>query len=83
MFQEATGIAAAARANAAHRRVATELGATILGGQQVTSVRDAGGEYEISTRPATRGGRSGVIVTRRRVDERGARAASTRASTST
>ena len=49
MFQEATGIAAAARANAAHRRVATELGATIAGGQQVTSITDVGGEYEIGT----------------------------------
>jgi sarcosine oxidase len=49
MFQEATGIAAAARANAAHRRVAAELGATIAGGQQVTSVTDVGGEFEIVT----------------------------------
>jgi sarcosine oxidase len=49
MFQESTGIAAAARANAAHRRVATELGATVLGGQHVTSVREVGGEYEIGT----------------------------------
>jgi sarcosine oxidase len=49
MFQEATGIAAAARANAAHRRVAAELGATIVGGQQVTSVKDVGGEFEIAT----------------------------------
>lgn len=49
MYQEETGIAAAARANTAHRRIAEELGATILGGRCVTSVRDIGGEYEIST----------------------------------
>ncbi len=47
MFQEASGIAAAATANAAHRRVATELGATLVDDARVTSVRDAGGEYEL------------------------------------
>ena len=47
MFQEASGIAAAARANAAHRRVAAELGATLVDDARVTSVREAGGEYEL------------------------------------
>jgi sarcosine oxidase len=63
MVQEDTGIAAAARANAAHRRVATQLGATILGGQQVTSVRDAGGEYEIATAAGDTWRAERVIVT--------------------
>ena len=35
--------------DAARCAVATELGATIAGGQQVTSVADVGGEYEIGT----------------------------------
>jgi sarcosine oxidase len=63
MVQQDTGIAAAARANAAHRRVATELGATILGGQQVTSVREAGGEYEIATAAGDTWHAERVIVT--------------------
>jgi sarcosine oxidase len=63
MFQEATGIAAAARANAAHRRVAAELGATIVGGQQVTSVTDVGGEYEIGTAAGDTWRAERVIVT--------------------
>lgn len=47
MFQEASGIVAAAKANAAHRRLALERGATLLDGERVTSVRETGGEYEI------------------------------------
>jgi sarcosine oxidase len=63
MFQEATGIAAAARANAAHRRVAGELGATILGGQHVTSVKGVGGEYEIASASGDAWRAERVIVT--------------------
>jgi sarcosine oxidase len=47
MVQEASGIAAAARANAAHQRVARELGATLLEHAQVTSMRQADGGYAI------------------------------------
>jgi len=47
MFQEASGIAAAATANAAHRRVAGELGATLVDNARVTSVREGGGGYEL------------------------------------
>jgi sarcosine oxidase len=48
MFQEASGIAAAARANEAHRRLAVELGATLVPNARVTSVRDVGGEFELA-----------------------------------
>jgi sarcosine oxidase len=47
MFQERSGIVAAAKANAAHRRVAAELGATLKGDARVTSVRDRGDGYEL------------------------------------
>ena len=47
MYQEASGIAAAATANAAHRRVARELGATLVDDARVTSVREHGGGYEL------------------------------------
>jgi monomeric sarcosine oxidase len=47
MYQEASGIAAAARANAAHQRVARELGATLLEGAKVTAIRAADGGYAI------------------------------------
>lgn len=47
MFQQDSGIAAAAKANGAHRRLATELGATLVDNARVTSVRDVDGEYEL------------------------------------
>jgi sarcosine oxidase len=47
MFQEASGIVAAAAANATHRRVAVELGATLMDNARVTSVRAVGGGYEL------------------------------------
>jgi sarcosine oxidase len=53
MFQEATGIVAAARANAAHRRLAAERGATLMDDARVTEIRDAGGVYELSTETGT------------------------------
>ena len=49
MFQEATGIVAAARANAAHRGLAERAGATLLDRAGVTEIRDAGGLYELAT----------------------------------
>jgi sarcosine oxidase len=53
MFQESTGIVAAARANAAHRRLAEAHGATLVDRARVTEVRDAGGMYELATEAAT------------------------------
>jgi sarcosine oxidase len=53
MFQEATGIVAAARANAAHRRLAVERGATLVDDARVTEIRDAGGVYELRTDTGT------------------------------
>lgn len=47
MFQGASGIAAAARANAAHRRLAVELGARLVDDARVTAVRQVGGGYEL------------------------------------
>ena len=53
MFQEATGIVAAARANAAHRRLAEGAGATLVDSARVTEVREAGGVYELVTERGT------------------------------
>jgi sarcosine oxidase len=63
MYQQETGIAAAAGANAAHRRVATDLGATIVGDQRVTSIADVGGGYEIGTARGDTWRAERVIVT--------------------
>jgi sarcosine oxidase len=49
MFQADTGIVAAARANAAHRRLAGRNGATLVEHARVTEVREAGGMYELVT----------------------------------
>ncbi|MFB3738676.1 MAG: N-methyl-L-tryptophan oxidase [Candidatus Velamenicoccus archaeovorus] len=49
MYQEASGIATAARANAAHRRLAESRGATIVPNARVTDIREAGGLYELET----------------------------------
>jgi sarcosine oxidase len=48
MFQEASGIVAAARANEIHRRLAVELGTTLVPNARVTAVRDVGGEFELA-----------------------------------
>ena len=53
MFQEASGLAAAARANEAHRRVATTLGATLVDEASVVDVRESGGLYELETGAGT------------------------------
>lgn len=47
LFQERSGIAMASRANATHRRLATENGATLVDGVEVTAIREVGGEVEI------------------------------------
>ena len=47
LFQERSGIAKASRANATHRRLASENGATLVGGAEVSAVREVGGEVEI------------------------------------
>lgn len=53
LYQEASGLVAAARANAAHRRLAESLGATLVDRARVTEVRDAGGMYELETERGT------------------------------
>ena len=47
LFQEQSGIAMAARANATHQRMAREHGATLRDRVSVTAVRAAGGEVDI------------------------------------
>ncbi len=47
MFQESSGIVAAAKANAAHQRLSVERGATLLSGTRVTSIRVVGEGFEL------------------------------------
>ena len=47
LYQAQGGIAMAARANAAHQRMAREHGATLLDGCPVTAIREAGGEFDV------------------------------------
>lgn len=47
LFQERSGIAMASRANATHRLLATENGATLIDGVEVTAIREVGDEVEI------------------------------------
>jgi len=49
MFQPHAGIAAAVRANEAHRRLAHARGATLVERARVTDVRQTGGMYELET----------------------------------
>lgn len=49
VYQEDAGIAAAARANAAHRLLATAMGATLVDRTRVMRVREIGGGYELET----------------------------------
>ncbi|HEX9122504.1 MAG TPA: N-methyl-L-tryptophan oxidase [Actinomycetota bacterium] len=53
MYQEASGIVTAARANAAHRRLAESRGAVMVENARVTEIRDAGGLYELETEAGT------------------------------
>src|SRR4029079_183108 len=47
LFQERTGIAAAARANAAHQRLARAHGADLREGARVEAISDDGGEVRV------------------------------------
>jgi sarcosine oxidase len=47
LYQEQSGIAMASQANAAHRRLAVQNGATLLADSPVESVREVGGEVEV------------------------------------
>ena len=47
LYQERSGIAMASRANATHRRLARENGATIVDGAEVGAVREVDGEVEV------------------------------------
>jgi len=49
LFQPRSGIAMAAKANAAHQRIAREHGATLRDRTAVSSIRHIGGEYEVVT----------------------------------
>jgi sarcosine oxidase len=53
LFQTRSGIAMAARANAAHQRMAREHGATLLDRTPVLSVTPRGGEYIVVTQEHT------------------------------
>lgn len=53
MYQADAGIAAAARANDAHRRLAGSMGATLLDHARVTDVRETGGMYELESEAGT------------------------------
>jgi sarcosine oxidase len=53
LFQEQSGIAMAARGNAAHVRMARAHGATLLDQTPVTGIRPVGGEVEVHTAEAT------------------------------
>jgi sarcosine oxidase len=47
LFQERTGLAMASRANATHRFLARENGATLIDDAPVTSIREVAGEVEV------------------------------------
>ncbi len=48
LFQEQSGLVMASRANATHRRLALEQGATLMDGTEVTAIRETAGEVEIA-----------------------------------
>jgi sarcosine oxidase len=60
LFQADAGVADPNRANAAHRRLARERGATLRDRMPVTAVRDAGGELEVTAGSETH--RAGTVV---------------------
>jgi sarcosine oxidase len=53
MYQEDSGIAAAAKANATHRRLAASMGATIVERARVLEIRETGGMYELQSESGT------------------------------
>jgi sarcosine oxidase len=48
LYQEQSGIAMASKANATHRRLARENGATLMHGSRVAGIREVDGEVEIT-----------------------------------
>jgi sarcosine oxidase len=62
IFQQDGGIAMAARANAAHQRLAREHGATLIDRAPVTTIRSEGGEVEVVAGGETYRGRELVIA---------------------
>ena len=63
MWQARGGLADPYRGNAAHRRLATERGATLLDHQRVTAIREVGGAYEVEVAGGTTHEAGRVIVT--------------------
>jgi sarcosine oxidase len=53
MYQEDSGLVAAARANAAHRRLAGSMGAKLMQNARVADVRERAGLYELETAAGT------------------------------
>jgi sarcosine oxidase len=53
MYQDDSGLVAAARANTAHRRLSESMGATLLQNARVTDVRERSGLYELETAAGT------------------------------
>jgi sarcosine oxidase len=47
LFQEQSGIAMASKANAAHRRLSRDNGATLVDGSEVVGIREVDGEVEV------------------------------------
>lgn len=47
LYQDRSGVAMASRANAAHRKLAAEQGATFIEGAEVTAIRETGAEVEV------------------------------------
>jgi len=47
LYQDRSGIAMASRANATHRRLAREQGATVIENVEVTSIQETGAEVEV------------------------------------
>ncbi|HLF59695.1 MAG TPA: N-methyl-L-tryptophan oxidase [Acidimicrobiia bacterium] len=47
LYQDRSGLVMASRANAAHRRLAREQGATLIDDSEVTAIRDTGDEVEV------------------------------------
>ncbi|MBK8432697.1 MAG: N-methyl-L-tryptophan oxidase [Chloroflexi bacterium] len=62
LYQEQSGLVAAARANAAHQRLAREHGATLLEGQSITALRPTAEGVEVVTAEGSYVGRK-LIVT--------------------
>jgi sarcosine oxidase len=60
LFQEQSGIAIATRANAAHRRLAVENGATLIDGVELSEIREVDGEVELIF--DGRSVRAGVVI---------------------